>query len=294
MKFSKNNQINYRFIVLTILGVFLFTFGSPELYAQKAKKNKARLNVQYVKIMGGEIYFDIKASSRVNKKTVKISDIEINIFNELEDESIDLGKTVTNMEGESRFKLKNLNLIKPDSSNTYNILFTFKGNDSFKKAKRSISFKDAIIEAKIISKDSLNYVSATLIDTETDSPIADENLTVQVQRLFKPLRIGEEFNNTDDDGKIIVPIEHGIPGIDSNLTFEVVLNESDDYGTVKSLVSGQVGVPIVDESTYDQRTMWSPRNKTPIFLLIFPNLIIIGIWGIIVYLILNLFKLSKS
>jgi len=244
--------------------------------------------------MDGEIYFDIKASSRVNKKTVKISNIEINIFNELEDERIDLGKTITNMEGESRFKLKNLNLIKPDSSNTYNILFTFKGNDSFKKAKKSISFKDAKIEAKIIAKDSLNYISATLIDTETDSPIADENLTVQVQRLFKPLRIGEEFNSTDDVGSIMVPIEQGIPGVGGNLTFEVVLNESDDYGTVKTMVTGQVGVPIVDESTYDQRTMWSPRNKTPIFLLIFPNLLIIGIWGFIVYLILNLFKLSKS
>jgi len=287
-------HLNFHFIVLAILSVFVLNISSSHLYAQKAKKKKARLNIQYVKIMDGEIYFDIKASSRINKKTVKISDIEINIFNELEDESIDLGKTVTNMEGESRFKLKNLNLIKPDSSNTYNVLFTFKGNDSYKKAKRSISFKDVSIVAEIIVKDSLNYISATLIDTETDSPIADENLTVQVQRLFKPLRIGEEFNNTDDDGKIIVPIEHGIPGIDSNLTFEVVLNESDDYGTVKAMVTGQVGVAIVDESSYDQRTMWSPRNKTPIFLLIFPNLIIIGIWGIIVYLILNLFKLSKS
>ena len=287
-------HLNFHFIVLAILSVFVLNISSSHLYAQKAKKNKARLNIQYVKIMDGEIYFDIKASSRINKKTVKISDIEINIFNELEDERIDLGKTVTNMEGESRFKLKNLNLIKPDSSNTYNVLFTFKGNDSYKKAKRSISFKDVSIVAEIIVKDSLNYISATLIDTETDSPIADENLTVQVQRLFKPLRIGEEFNNTDDDGSIVVPIEQGIPGIDSNLTFEVVLNESDDYGTVKAMVTGQVGVAIVDESSYDQRTMWSPRNKTPIFLLIFPNLIIIGIWGIIVYLILNLFKLSKS
>jgi len=280
-------------IFLAFLSVFVLNISSSDLYAQKEKKNKARLNVQYVKIMDGEIYFDIKASSRVKKKTVKISNIEINIFNELEDERIDLGKTITNMQGESRFKLKNLNLIKPDSSNTYNILFTFNGNDSFKKAKKSIRFKDAIISAEIITKDSLNYVSATLVDPNTDNPITDEVLTVQVQRLFKPLRIGEEFNNTDDDGKIIVPIEQGIPGIDGNLTFEVVLNESDDYGTVMALVTGHVGVPIVDESTFDQRTMWSPRNKTPIFLLIFPNLLIIGIWGLIVYLITNLFKLSK-
>ena len=137
-------------------------------------------------------------------------------------------------------------------------------------------------------------MTATLIDVNTNSPIVDESLTVQVQRLFRPLRIGEEFNFTDDEGSIIVPIENDIPGVDGNLTFEVVLYESDDYGTVKALVSSPIGIPIIDESTFDQRTMWSPRNKTPIFLLIFPNLLIIGIWGLIVYLTLNLFKLSKS
>ena len=294
MNFSRIYKINSRLFLFVIISAFIFNIGSPGLYAQKAKKNKARLNVQYVKIMDGEIYFDIKASARIKKKNVKISNIDLSISNELEEESIKLGETSTNMDGEARFVLKSLNAIKPDSSNTYNITVSFKGNESFKKAKKNISFKDAIIEAKIITKDSVNYISAVLTDTETKNPIVDESLTVQVQRLFKPLRIGEEFNNTDEDGSIIVPIEEGIPGVNGNLTLEVVLNESDDFGTVKAMVTGSIGVPIVDESTFDQRTMWSPRNKTPIFLLIFPNLLIIGIWGFIVYLILNLFKLSKS
>ncbi|MCK4562765.1 MAG: hypothetical protein KAT78_07650, partial [Flavobacteriaceae bacterium] len=137
-------------------------------------------------------------------------------------------------------------------------------------------------------------ITATLFDANTNNPIVDESLTVQVQRLFNPLPIGEEFNNTDDNGSILVPIENGIPGIEGNLAIEVVLNESDNYGTVKVIVNAPFGVPIVDESTFDQRTMWSPRNKTPIFLLIFPNLLIIGIWGFIIYLFINLFKLSKS
>ncbi len=75
-------------------------------------------------------------------------------------------------------------------------------------------------------------------------------------------------------------LEEGIPGVDGNLTFEVVLKESDDYGTVKAMVNAPIGIPIVDESTFDERTMWSPRNKTPLFLLIFPNLLIFGMWGI--------------
>ena len=288
------NQINTRFIFLAILSVFVFASSFQTLNAQSAKKNKVRLKAQYIKIVGGESFIDIIATSKINKQNVKVSGIDLFVFNELEDENVELGKVTTNMKGENRFVIKNINSIQSDSSKVYNLLISFKGNDSFKKAKKRISFKDADITAKMVVKDSVNYISATLIDPNTNSPIIEQDLTIQVQRLFGPLILGEEFNTTDDDGAIFVPIEEGIPGVDGNLILEVVLNDSDDYGTVKALVNAPIGTLIVDESTFDDRTMWSPRNKTPIFLLIFPNLLIIGIWGLIVYLIINLFKISKS
>jgi hypothetical protein len=288
------NQLKFRSIFLVVLSVFLLITGFQNLYAQNVKKNKVRIKAQYVKIMNGETYLDIKATSKIKKKNIKVSNIELTVYNEFESEKIKLGITTTNIKGESRFVLKGLNTIKPDSTNTYTIKISFKGNDLYKKASKSISFKNAGITAKLITKDSINYITATLIDTSADSLIVGEALNVQVQRLFSPLRIGKEFNNTDENGTIIVPIEEGIPGVDGNLIIEVVLNDSDNYGTIKALVSAPVGIPIVDESSYDQRTMWSPRNKTPLFILIFTNLLIIGIWGILLYLITNLFKISKS
>lgn len=284
------NQLNIRHFFLVLLSVFCISLS----FAQKTKKSKVRLKAQYVKIMDGEIYFDIKASSKVKKKKIDVSNIEIAVYNEFDDEKVKIGKAITNMKGESKFVIKNTSAIKADSTNIYTITFSFKGNDTFKKAKKSISFKDASIEAKLITKDSINYITATLLDNSTGNPILKESLDVQIKRLFRPLKIGEEFNYTDENGTILVPIEEGIPGVDRNLTIEVVLNDNDDFGTVKATVKAPVGVPIIDESTYDQRTMWSPRNKTPLFLLIFPNLLIFGIWGLIIYLIANLFKITKS
>jgi len=288
------NQLKFRSIFLVILCVFLLVTGFQQLYAQNAKKNKVRLKAQYVKIMDGEIAINIKATSKIKKKNIKVANLEITVYNELEDEKIKLGTTTTNIKGESKFVIKNTNAIKADSTNTYTIKISFKGNDSYKKASKSISFKDAVIKAKLITKDSLNYISATLIDKSTDSVIVDEGLAVQVQRLFSPLIIGKAFNTTDKNGTILVPIEKGIPGVNGNLIIEVVLDDSDNYGTVKALVNAPIGTPIIDESTFNKRTMWSPRNKTPLFILIFTNILIIGIWGILLYLITNLFKISKS
>lgn len=284
-------QIYIRRFFFILLSVLCITSS----FAQKTKKSKVRLKAQYVKVMDSEIYFDISASSRVKKKNIKVANIELNIYNTYEDEKILIGKTITNMKGESKFSLKNLNSLKQDTTtNNYNILITFKGNDTYKKAKKSISFKNADIDAKLITKDSVNYISAILKDVSSDSLLSNRPLTVQLQRLFQPLFIGKEFNITDEDGTILVTIEEGLPGIDGNLTFEVVLNDSEEYGTVIAIVNAPIGVPIVDESTFDERTMWSPRNKTPLFLLIFPNLLIFGIWGLIIYLIANLFKINKS
>lgn len=268
-------------------------FGFQKNYAQS--KNTVRLKADYFKIINGDIYFDIKASSKIDKQTVDVSNIEILISNIIkDDEEIEIGTVTTNMNGEGRFTLKSLSLIQPDSTNTYNINFAFKGNTDFKKASKTISFKDANIEAELIEKDSLNFIKATLFDASSNKPLTDRLLTVQLQRLFKPLRVGSEFNSTDESGTIIVPIKERLPGVDRILVFEVVLKDSEDYGTVKSIIKAPIGIPIVDESTFDERTMWSPRNKTPYLLLIFPNLLILALWGLIIYLIINLYKISKS
>jgi len=291
---ASKSLLKIRYFFLMVLSVFLLSISLNNLWAQEVQKHRVRIRTDYVKIMDGEVYFDIKANSRINKRNVNISNIELIVTNEFDDEEIELGRVKTNMKGESRLILKSLSVIRPDSTKTYNVVVQFKGNDTLKSVSKSINFKDAIIEANLITKDSINYISATLKDANSNSVIVGELLDVQIQRLFRPLKIGEEFNNTDDNGSILVPVEDGIPGVDGMLTFEIVLNESDDYGTVKDLISAPVGIPIVDESTFDDREMWSPRSKTPLYLLIIPNLLTFGMWVIIVYLIMNLFKIVKS
>ena len=288
------NKLNFRYIFLLLVCIFIQSTISNNLYAQNSKKNKVRIGVDYVKIMEGELYFDIKATSRIDKKTRGVENIDLSVYNVVADESFLLGNTTTNMNGKNRFIVENINGIKKDSTDTYEIKVSFKGNDSFAKASKSIQFKNADITGRIETLNNINYINATLINTSTNSPVVDESLTIKVERLIKSLPIGEEFNNTDENGTILVPIEEGIPGVDGNLIIEVVLNESDEFGTVIARLKAPIGVPIVEDTTFDERTMWSPRNKTPLFLLIFPNLFILVIWGIIIYLIINLFKINKS
>ena len=289
------NRFKYRFGILALVGFVVFNLNLQNAYSQEGKKNSVRLKADYIKIMDSISYFNIKAFAKIDKENVDVANIDLQVFSVQGDDEIELGTVTTNMKGECKFMLKDLNTFPIDSTNkTYNFNIAFKGDNAFKRTSKDISFRDASILAEFVVEDSLNYVSAILKETVTDTVLSDQILNVQIQRLFRPLKIGEEFNITDENGTILVNIPDGIPGADGNLIVEVVLADSEDYGTIKALVKAPAGIPIVDESTFDQRTMWSPRNKTPIFLLIFPNLLIFGIWGIILYLFINLFKISKS
>lgn len=287
----KSRGILYIILVLS-LGAFLMASGT--IHAQDTKKNRVRLKADYIKIMGGEIYLNIKASSKIDKQNIDVPNLDIAVYNEINDEEILLGNTRTDLKGQAKFIIKSLDVIKPDSTDTYNLSVSFNGNETFKRASRDVSFKNADIEVDLVRKDSINYIKATLSDASLDSLLAEQSLLIQVQRLFSPLKIGEEFNFTDENGTIFVPVEDGIPGLNGNLNIEVVLDDSDDYGTVKAIIKAPIGKPIVEESTFDQRTLWAPRNKTPIFILLFTGALIFGSWGIIIYLITNLFKISKN
>ena len=290
MKNLKTTSFGLSFIFLFI-GILS---NCSEIHAQGKKKNRARINVDYVKVIDKEHYLNIKASARVDKKTIELANLDLNIYQLVDDEEIELGSVKTDAAGLSKYTFKNFDDLKPDSLGMYNILVSFDGNDDFRKASREVNFKDADINVDWIKKDSLNYVKATLIEKITDSALVEMPLRVQVERLFRPLTIGEDYYETDESGEIEVEVENGIPGVNGNLNIEVVLSESDDYGTIISKVTAPIGTVIVDESSYDNRTMWSPRGKTPYFLLGVTYSFIIVVWGLFIYLFINLVRIFKS
>ena len=278
--------------LLLVIGFMLMPLLSGTVQAQE-KKNRVRLSATFINQIGGDALIEFKASSRIDKSTQAVAGIDLNVFDQGAEQEIELGTASTDENGTGSFIIGDLDELTADSTGTYTLAIRFKGNDSFRKASRTISFKRVMLNAELIQKDSLNYVKATLIESDTIA-ISGEALTVQVDRLFSPLIIGDEFNLTDESGTVIVPIEEGIPGIDGNLTLIVGLFDSDDYGTVKAKLMAPVASPVQFDTSYDERTLWSPRAQTPYFILFFTLFLIFGSWGLIAYLISNLFKISKN
>lgn len=274
-------------LALVLLLLFSFSFSNAEA---KTKKLKPRLSVNYIK-EGASHALEISAKYKEDKEFKIATGLNLKIYQILANDSLVLlGNGVINKSGKLSF---NVNSVFENPQDEYRFEVDFEGTEKLKNASKSLSVKPVNLTSKLLKDEDSYSIEALLTDKE-QNPIAGQELKVQLQRLFAPLPVNNEIHFTDENGIVIVNIDNIMPGINGELNYEVIIKDSDEYGTVKSILNAKIGSVIKDLSTFDQRTMWSPPRMAPWADLIIPNLLIFGIWLTIIILVINLFKISKN
>ena len=281
----KNNIIKNSILLICVA---FMTFSFTNVNA-KTIKQKARLKVHYYK-EGNQNILNISAQYKEDKIFKMAKDLDFEVYSIVENDSlVFLGNAVLNNAGKFAF---NVDKAFEKAQDMYAFKVIHKESDAYKKTDQTIEIKIANLVSKLNKSEDGYNIEATLTNAAKE-PIVGQELKVQLQRLFSPLPIGEGIHFTDENGTIIVPIKEIMPGIEGKLNYEVVLKDSDAFGTIKSIISTNIGKPIKDLSTFDERTMWSPPTKAPWAILFIPNILIFGIWGTLLILVINLFRISK-
>jgi hypothetical protein len=258
-------------------------------------KARVRVSLNSYHQMPATSEIDLRARFRGENGFEPAVGLDFEIYNVYPTDSlVKIDNGLTDMEGKVLFRLDGIENHYRDSLGVYTYRVTSLEHEKFAGVERDISFKRARLDVQLVEKGEVPNLKVGLTDLHTGDPVSGQPISVRVSRLFRPLSVGGDFNMTDESGSVVVPIDSDIPGLNGKLELFAVLSDHDEYGTVRSGLEASIGIPIEDRSTFDQRTMWAPASKTPMFLLTVPNLIIIGVWGTIIFLIVNLFKISKS
>ena len=126
---------------------------------------------------------------------------------------------------------------------------------------------------------------------------ADAEMKVGIQRLGGILPAGdEETYTTDSSGTITIQlVKDSLPGDDNgNIVLVAKVEDNDLYGNLliaKMVPWGVATTP--DKNFFDQRKLWATNFKTPLWLLFMAYSIVIGVWGIIIYLVLQIIKIKR-
>jgi hypothetical protein len=158
----------------------------------------------------------------------------------------------------------------------------------------------AKIELDTATVDGVKNITATVKKLGTNNEwiaAADVEMKVGIQRSGGILSAGDKPTyTTDSTGSATVELQKlNMPGdVKGNYTIAAQVEDNDELGNLIVSKNVQWGVPQkIDNTFFDKRTLWSVRSKAPFWLLLMAYPIIFGVWGSLIYLIVQLFKIRK-
>ena len=276
------------------LAILFFALNISMVYAQEQKS--ANLSLSYIKDNKEGAYIKAKVRYRENKQYFPAKQLQLNLYkisHQENEEASGVSEKITASKTDDNGELKFY--LEPKNFGIDEQLFEVRIEEdpNFENISDTIHFRNANIITAISQQDSVRTVNIKLLDAEKN-PIPNQYLTIKLKRLFGLMNVGDEdFYKTDDDGEISLDIEEKIYSKSGKLEFITKLEDSEDFGTIIESYESDFGVVMESKDTFDERTMWSSAAKAPLYVLIIPNILLIGIWGIILILVFNLYKIYK-
>lgn len=160
-----------------------------------------------------------------------------------------------------------------------------------------------INKAKIVIdtslQDGIRNITATVMKMENDgwAPAADVEMKIGIKRLGGILSAGDdETYTTDSTGTAIAEVKkENMPGDEKgNIILVASVEDNDLVGNLLVEKTVPWGVSVkADEHFFDRRSLWATRFKAPVWLVFMASSIIIGVWGTLIYLVIQLIRIKK-
>jgi hypothetical protein len=298
MKQLSNMKV-YKYLKLVGSLVLLLGTSVDTIKAQDTEASKPTLSISYFLPANKVPYLEVNTRKKVGRKFEPVKNIRVDIyFNEAEPNNL-LGKVITDSIGKGRIGLPPSFKNNWDSLNEFKFLAQSEPSSGQETLSADITIKKAILIVDTASAEGTRMVTAELKEKNGNDwvPVKDIDMKLAVKRMGGNLSVGDkDFYTSDSMGVSSAEFKRdSIPGDQKGIiTLVAEVDDNDTYGnlvTEKTVDWGKVISP--QKNFFTQRTLWSIRSETPIWLLFTVWSIVIGIWGTIIYLVFQILKIKK-
>lgn len=173
----------------------------------------------------------------------------------------------------------------------------------FAQDKQATEKKDAVpatasMKLNFAEEDSVKVCKATIVAGE--KPLEGIEVRFYVKRFFSllPLIPNGKAETTDENGQATVNFPKELPG-DCNGSIVVIAKVEDDenYGSFEATDSIKWGTIISmssQEEEWNERSLSATGDRAPVYLLSAAGVIIVIVWGILMYVIYSLVRIKKA
>ncbi len=259
------------------------------------KKAKARIGLQYFNL-GEQEQLVATVKSKIEGKYQRIENVKVNFYREMMDEGNLLGSAVTDEQGNAILVLHQN--AHTDSSMLATYIAAIENSDRFRDKEDEIYIKKAFMKMELEEEDSVKWAHIFVgsPDEETGEilPAPDVEITILIKRLLGTLPISEDVEYTDEEGYVHIEFPSDFPGDkNGNLILIAQVNDHEEYGNLEIRKTIAWGIPVSFDPIYETRELWSARANAPLSLILIVNSILIGVWGILIYIVFQFSKIYK-
>lgn len=284
---------------IVILSFIFITAIKTISFAQDSTASPVLLDLKYYVSDQQVPYVIVKTKTKKERKFLPLKGIPVTVYLNDESDASMLGKVVTNEKGEGKIIIPASFKATWDSSSA----FTFKAISQPVGKTETLSGDLAIKKARLVldtlNEDGARSIKVTALEKNGSewTPVKDVEVKIMVKRLLGDLPISEtESYTTDSTGQVVGEFKRdSLPGdIKGNLILLARTEDNDLYGNLLVEKTCKWGTPLKDNNdAYNSRSLWGTRYKTPVWLLAIAYSIIIGVWGVIIFLVVQIFKIKK-
>lgn len=283
-----------------ILALASFLAGPFSVFAQDSTKSELVMNINYFMNNNRTIYLMVNTKTKIDKKFQPVKGMTVNLYLDNDSAGNFIGKVITNEKGLAKAIIPPALKSIWEGAATHNFIGISEKNKQFDETKAEAAITKTKITVDTLAGAETRTITASVLALIGGEwvPAKDVEIKVGVSRLDGSiLPAGDEVTYTTDSTGIVNAEykKDSLPGDEKgNIVLAAKVEDNDMYGNLLVEKTVHWGVATTPEKNFfDQRTLWSTRFKTPFWLLFMAYSIVIGVWGTIIYLVVQIVKISK-
>ena len=267
--------------------------------AQDSVAAEPSVNLRYFMINNNVQFLLAETRIKKGKKFTPLPRQVIKVFLDSNNAEDLIGKTYTDENGKAKMIIPPALKSKWINSSKHKIIGVLEASSIEDERTSTIDVSKSKIEIDTTLNEGVRSVNVKVMAFEDNNwvPAKDIEMKVGIDRLGGILSAGDEATyTTDSTGSVTVDFKKdSIPGdAKGNIKLVAQIEDNDQYGNVlieKTVPWGIAMTP--DKNFFAQRTLWSTRFRTPLWLLFMAYSIMIIVWGTIIYLVFQIVKIKK-
>jgi hypothetical protein len=271
---------------------------ATKMFAQD-EKPELMLNLRHFTENNSLQYLKVQAQLKANNKLQPLKDVIVQLYLDSVGTANLIGKIKTNEKGSAQTAipagLKDLWTVSPN----HKFIAIAKANPKGEEITTELEIAKSKIEIDTLNEDGTRSVTAKVFSFNNGEwvPAKDVEVKIGVERLGGNLKIGDdESYTTDSIGQVTGEFKlDSLPADDTkgNIVLIARVEDNDLFGNLSVEKTVPWGKYYKHISTFGQRSLIAARFRAPLWLLFMAYSIVAGVWGIIIYLIIQVFRMKK-